>query len=367
MRINLLFILAFFTTVISSCKHEQVPDLSFVEVIYCTPDNPANCLPLEITNTSEGLRAKYIGASSDQVLTLKPHYEVDKTGDSTIVLDEYLDGENNDKYIFKDNQTDIYDKVYRAIKYINGKDTISFCGSMISKGDVFIDIRDFSGSINKIINHDDNDPDGHGSERRDLNLLHLLHSNPMTFTESFEGIEDISAITSKDGMFRAYFVNCWSGGNGASASYRMIPIQYKTDYGILTLNDISRMLYNQLKEFNGANFPIETSLDILQATLKGKTYYMIEVAYYDPQPAPFVYGRDDYYKTNALTLFAYSIENKKLTPAKIFGGKSMIELVNMDGDENIHFKYDDKTKELQVPIVNPKNHAFTGKHKIMKI
>lgn len=352
-----------------SCVEERKPDLSFVDVIYCTPDNPAKCLPLEITNTSEGLRARYIGASSDQELTLRPRYEVDEAGDSTIVLDEYLDGKSNGKYIFVEDPTDIYYRVYQDVQYVSAdtKDTITFGANIIGKEDIFIEYRDFPRSVRKIQEHGINDPVGCGSARRDLNILLLLHSNPLSFTESYEGIEDMSAFMSEDGIFRVYFVDCYSGGNGMSASYRMIPAQYKIDSGIITLSDISGLLYNRLVEFHGANFPKESDINVIQATLNGKAYYMIEVAYFDPQPAPFIYGNEDYYKTNALVLFAFSIENKKLTPAKILGGKSIIELVNMDGDENIHFKFDDKTKELQVPIVNPKDHTFTGKYNTIKL
>ena len=94
MNNNLIRVFSLSCLALLSCVEERKPDLSFVDVIYCTPDNPAKCLPLEITNTSEGLRARYIGASSDQELTLRPRYEVDEAGDSTIVLDEYLDGKS---------------------------------------------------------------------------------------------------------------------------------------------------------------------------------------------------------------------------------------------------------------------------------
>lgn len=372
MHIKLFCLLALTSVFFTSCKEEKQekePDLSFIEIIYCTPDEPSKCLPLEITNTSDGLKARYIGASSDQALTLKPRYEVDESGDSIVVLDEYLEGEKNGKYVLEKYPTDIYSEVYRDLQYISAdaKDTIPFCANIIGKEDIFIDYRDFSGSIRKIQKHDDNDPAGCGSARRDLNILHLLHSNPLTFTESYEGVEGIWTSTSEDGIFRAYRIYCWSGGNGFSATYCMSPIQYKTDSGIITLSDISGLLYNRLVEFDGANFPKESDINVIQATLRGKTYYMIEVAYFDPQPVRFIENRDNLFKTNDLALFAFSIENNKLTPAKILGGKSIIEVVTMDGDESIHFKYDDKTKELQVPTVNPKDYTFTSKYKTIKI
>lgn len=371
MRIKQLFILVPLCTILFSCQQKKELDLGPIEIIYCSPSDPAKCLPLEIKHSADGWQAKYVGSKSKEAISLKPRFSQGEFDDSIIVFDEYLNGMINGSYAFENNSPAVnYTDPFHHVVYksASGGKSFSFFSITIYKDDIFIDNRDIKDSFSKIMNYDEDDPPGRGSERRDVNIAYLLHSNPQTFTYPFKNIdEDFEVITSKDKQLRIYKYYCWDGGNGMSASYNNAMAQYMTQKGIITLDDFEHSIYKRLKDFDGANFPKCTRFRIIQATLKEKTHYLIETAYFDPQPMPFVEGSDDFYKTDDLALFAYHIEKGKFIPSKILGGKSMIELVNTGCDDNDHFKYNDTTKELSIPIVNTKTHALTKKYRTIKI
>ena len=366
MRPKIIFFMAMLCAVTTSCKQQAVkePDLSNIEAIYCMPTDPGKCLPLEIVRTADGWQARYSGAPSNQTLQLKPRYEVDEYEDSTIVLDEYLQDKPNGKYVFEKYAGEVL-YTYQRVSYISGsgKDTIDFMGTIVWKDFIFIDQRNFKESVKKIASHPDGGA-GYGSDERDVNLTHLLHSNPESFTGSYKGIEDIDYKGSSDRQLRLYRLYSRSGGNGLGAIFNNMPLQYKTDYGIVTLNDISSYLYSRLEVFSDANFPFEDGYNVLQATLSGKTYYLIEVDYTDLQPVPHIRGDKELWLNDAIVLFAFHIDNNRLKPAKILEGKSCIEIVNYrtPDKKEVHFRYDDKTKELQVPIVRNMTQGFTGQY-----
>ena len=370
MRIKPILFSLMFVVTISSChkQEEKEPSLSYVDAIYCMPYNINKCLPLEIVKTANGWQAKYSGASSNQALLLKPRYNFDEYGDTIIVFDEYYQGKINGKYVFGNIDNSYFDS-YQEISYIssNGKDTVSFLATIIRDGVVFIDQRNFTESVNRISNHPEGGS-GFGTEERDVNLIYLMHNNPESFTGSYKGFEDLDMVDSPDKKLRIYRLYSHSGGNGLGATYNTMPAQYKTEYGVITLNDISAYLYNRLNTFSCANFPFEYNYKINQVTLSGKTYYMVEVDYNDPQPVSFEMGNESC-MTDAFALFAFQIDKGRLKPAKIFEGESLIEIVfdNKEGEKVTSFKYNEKNKEILAPIVDNKSHSLTGKYREIKL
>lgn len=369
MRIKLLYIIGFLSIVATSCDSDKDPNLDFVQTIFCTPTDPAKCLPLEITNTTDGWEARYIGSNSKDKILLRPRYFINEFGDSTVTFDEYIEGTYKGSYSFGPISQGELSNPYHEVIYNNakGKETASFFASVICNGDIFINNKDVEKSFVELKKHDDNDPVGCGSQRRDLNFSYLLHTNPNTLSYRFNNDNEFETITSSDGMFRIYKYYCWTGGNGFGSSSDELIAQYNTKKGIVTLDDFSSILYLRMKDFKGANFPNCNRLAITQATLNGKTHYLIEAVYTDPCPMPFVEGNDDYFKTDNLVLFSYTLEKGKLVSSNILDGSSMIELVNMGCDERNRFFYDDKTKVLKIPLMDSRNHTFTGKYREIKV
>lgn len=369
MHLKLPYIIACLCIFASSCDSDKEPNLDFVQVIFCTPTDPSRCLPMEISNTTNGWIANYIGSNAKDNIQLRPHYCLNEFGDSTITFDEYIGDEVNGSYSFGEISQEEFPDSYHEVLYRNaiGKETATFFASVISKDDIFINNKDIKDSYFKIKNHRDNAPIGCGSQRRDLNLIYLLHTNPQTFVYNFQNDDEFETISSKDGFLRIYRYYSWTGGNGFGSSSNEIIVQYKTKQGIVTLDDFSSILYLRMKDFKGANFPNCNRINIIQASLNGKKHYLIEAVYSDPCPRPFVEGNEDIFKTDNLVLFAYTIEKGKLTPSNILDGNSMIELVNFGCDEGDHFTYNDNNKILCIPLLDKRSYTFTGKVREIRI
>ena len=364
MRIKLLFILAFFTTVISSCKHEEEPDINFIEIIYCTPDNPGKCLPLEITNSADGWQAKYIGSLSGGLISLKPRYSLDKSGNTLIVFDEYLEGKKQGYYSFgkiqrKDNDFPHEMSYYRT----SGKKVMTFSATIVCKNDLFIGKKDIPEAIKTISSYYELYNFDYNTNQRDLNIIHLIHSNPNTLTYPFDKCGLFETSTSPNSLLRTYRYHS-GGGNHFTANYDVSILQYKTGDTMMVLDNFSWLLFQRLrKDSADAVWPICFNLEVDQATSGSHTYYLIEAAF-------VAYSEDQYFTVTSeesIALFAFSIENGKLTPANIFAGKSIIELNGLSTNDDIHFKYDDKKKELRVPVLDKNDNKFTGKYEVIKI
>lgn len=360
MNIKLLFFLVFFGVIFESCKDEKTPDLNYIKVIYCTPSNLADCLPLEIHNSPKGWEAKYVGTKSKKKIQLKPRFSLNEENDSIVTFDEYIGGKLNGSY-YMSRGTELFPQ-FREIFYINmqNNDTISFNACIIGEDDLFIENKDISSAFSSIKDYKDDDPLGSGSERRDLNITYLLHSNPNTYNYEFQSDDEFEIVTSSDGKIRLYKYSSWTGGNGMGSSFTNLTAQYKTKDRIVTLDEFSSILLRRMKDFDGANFPNCVRVKIIQTTLNGKNHYLIETVFSDPIPMPFDEGESESEKTDDLVLFAFKIENGKLLPSNILDGKSMIELVNSGCGETDGFRYNDRTRTLSIPVLDQRGHGFTG-------
>lgn len=367
MKTKLFFLTALLSAVFVSCNQDKEADLDYIKVIYCTPYDLTESLPLEIVNTPEGWQAKYVGASSKEVIRLKPRFILNEYGDSLITFDEYVDEKLNGSYTFT-RDVDLFSSC-RRIYYVNAesKDTVKFYARVIEKSAVFIDERNAAGSMKTLMQYRKENPPGTGSDCRDVNLAYLFHTNPKTFTYKFKNSDEFSAVTSEDGMLRIFSSYCWTGGNGMGSCMTYLTAQYKTKNGIVTLDGFSAVLLRRMSEFGDANYPNNCRLKILQATFNGKKHYLIEALYSDPAPMFFDRETQEHFKANDLALFAYTIEKGKLVPSNILKGQSVIELVSEECGDDIRYKYDDKTKQLQIPVLNPKTHAFTGQYRTIQI
>lgn len=358
---KILFFIAISSLLVTSCKQESEPDLDDIKVIYCTPADLTQSLPLELVNTADGWQAKYIGVASKERILLKPRFSLDEYGDTLITFDEYVGGNHNGCYTLS-CRTDMFSS-NRELYYCSSsrEDTITFFARIISEGDIYINAQDAKGSFTKLLNEREKHSTG-GSEQIDINLTYLLHTNPDAFAYSVDGYDEFESVISEDRQLGFYHFTNWIAGNGIGSHFDTIVAQYKTKSGIVTLDDFFILLLCRLNEFESAGFPYCSRLNVMQATIKGKTHYLIETVYSDPEPTFFSTG-DYSMKAYDLALFAFTLNNGKLMPSNILNGKSMIELVSVDFDDHIHFKYDDKKKTLQIPQLNTITHEFTGKYR----
>lgn len=348
----------------SSCNKEKEPDLSNIEIIYCTPDEPSKCLPLEIRNSTNGWQAKYIGSHSAESIRLQPRYSIDKSGDTLIIFDEYLEGKIHGYYSFgkinrKDNGFHNEMSYYRN----SGKKFMTFSATIVCKNDLFIGKEDIPEAIKTISSYYEFSDLDYSISQRDLNVIHLIHSNPNTLTYPFDKDGLFETSTSPNRLLRTYRYHS-GGGNHFTANYDVSILQYKTEDTIMVLDNFSWLLFKRLrKDSSDAMWPICFELKVNQATFDCQTYYLIEAAF-------VAYSEDKYLTTTSeesIALFAFSIENGKLTPANIFAGKSIIQLNDLSIFNDVHFNYNDRTKELQVPIFGKNDNKFTGKKQIIKI
>ena len=211
-----------------------------------------------------------------------------------------------------------------------------------------------------------NDPIGHGSERRDLNMVYLIHSNPGALHESIK-VEDLSIHDSPDGKLRIYTFDGFTGGNGVGSHYDVGILQYETGNGeIAALDYFTTLLYMSLTDFGEANFPYCTINGVRNVVLGNNTYYLIEAMFNDPRPMP-LNGNDEYAKTDDTVLFAFTIKNGKLTPAHILDKDWKIEVVGSQKTGKLHFDYDDAKKTVSVPVVEGDGHLFSGKYRQIKM
>lgn len=361
MRVFKAYLIVFLSMVFISCHHDMDPDLDFVDIIYCTPMNPGSCLPLEISNKGDGWQATYVGANSNDVLKLVPKYSLDEDGDSLIVFNEYLNEEIHGHYVFrkfKDTDNDIFQDA--SYKDANGKVLMRFKASVICKKDIFITHDDIANSADSIASYYllSNE---YSPNQRDLNSAYLLHANPKTFSYPFSKDSLFEISTSPDLLMKSY-VYMSGGGNSPDANYDVSFLQYKTERGIVVLDNISHLLYQELKYSSRPAWPICDFIKINQATIENSVYFLIEACYYAYYESSYNNNWDSDY---LLSLFAFAIKDGKLIPAKILEGQSMVELV-MDSPNEVHFSYNDQTKGLQIPIIDS-NGSFTGHYKIMKL
>ena len=368
---KLSYLAALFCLITTSCgekisKEEVTPYLDDIRIIYCTPTEFGKCLPLELENTDEGWIARYVGAPSKERLTLDPVYEVDESGDSIVVLNEYLeDGNQNGKYILKDSP--MYVNTYDGVLYISpqGKDTIEFLTTII-KEEMAIPSADVKEEIRQTMELKSEDWIYGSTELRDLNMSYLLHSNPDVLHQPIKA-KDLNIHNSSDGKLRIYSFVGYTGGNGAGSSFDIGILQYDMGNGeIATLDYFTALLYFELIDFGETNFPFCTINSLHTAHIGKSTYYLIEASFSDSQPMS-LNGSDEYFKTDDTVLYAFAIKNGKLTPARILDNKWMIEVVGSQETKVLHFGYNDATKTVSVPIVEGEGHLFNGQYKQIKI
>lgn len=348
-------------------KREIFPDLDHIRIIYCTPTEFGKCLPLEIENTIDGWQARYIGTPSNGSLKIEPYYEINNEGDSIVVFREYLeDGRANGKYILHKSTWLV--NGYDGVSYISSpkNDTIDFYTNIIEDGTIFTANPDAKEAIRKTMEYEGNDPIGCGSERRDLNMAYLIHSNPSIIHERIK-VEDLLIHDSPDGKLRIYTFNGYTGGNGAGSNYDIGILQYETRNGeIAVLDYFTTLLYNSLTDFGEANFPYCTINSVQNVAIGGDNYYLIEALFNDSQPMS-LNGSDEFFKTDDTVLFAFTIKNVKLTPARILEKDWKIEIIGSQETKELHFSYDKRTNMVRVPVVEGDGHLFNGKYRELKI
>lgn len=374
MRIKEITFLALCCVIASSCSNRQEPEprLGDILQIYCSPIEFGASIPLAIYDNS-GWEAVYGRPFEKEGIPLKPRCDIDEEGDSIIVFDEYINDKVAGAYQFKRNELESRNHDFVSCQYIKGGEkVINYFATVVRESDLMIrphnpDMKAALGLIENYQKDYNFDNPGRGV----LNLSYLLHNQPEeTLKYDMPSKEDgpIYVTTSQDGRLRAY-LTYYLIGNGHGAMRYFTALQYKGNKEVMVLDNFDVMYYDKMKEFEGANFPIcRHTIPIFQAKLGGQTYYMVELSFDDEMPDSFNESiHNNSMKAEACTIMAFCIKNGKLIPANIIDGKSMIELVANDTSEPLHFKYDDTTKELSIPVIEKNTHNFNGEIRKIKL
>ncbi len=368
MRTKILLSLLFLCMSITSCKKEEViPNLDDIRIIYCTPSELGNGLPLEIENTESGWQVRHVGASSKEPLALEPVYEINEDGDSIVVLHEHLsNGKLNGKYIL--HRSSMFENEYDGVSYIHfsDKDTTDYYSIIIEESTALRDNSDMKETIRKMMEFEGNESIGDNTKQRDMNLVYFIHSNPEVMHEPLKN-EDLSIHDSSDGKLRIYSFTCYTGGNGVGSSFDNGIIQYETGNGeIAVLDYLPTLLFSSLTDFGESNFVSCTINNLKSVVTRGNTYYLLEALFSDSRPMS-LNGSEDYSKTHDTVLFAFTIKDNKLTPAHILGQEWKIEIVGSQDTGELHFGFDEVTNIVSVPIVEGEGHLFNGEYRKITI
>jgi len=366
------YLYLFLALAIVSCKSEteKIPNIDRIAEIYCTPVDFGVCPPLRLTN-GNGWYAKYGSFSFEddkEVIPLKSHYDINEDGDSVIVFDEYIDGKLHGSYIF-DTSFDNLDGDYSintSCKYVgvDNKTEVMFNAVGIVENSIFINPYHPEASF-KLIDAFENTENMDKADLGSVNLCSLLHNNPETINTKLANESSIKTSISSDENLRTYIFH-YLTGNGIGALQQTSFLQYKTGTGTATLDNVISLLFDRFEVFNEANFGyVREPINVMEAHIENKTYYLIEFDVYDSRPMPFE-GKDNLFRTEACGLFAFSIEGEKLVPAKILENKSFLEVVTSNTVDDLYYKYDDKQKSLSIPIVDT-NYVFKGDYRTIKL
>ena len=246
--------------------------------------------------------------------------------------------------------------------YDGACDSTIFSAIKVKESDIIIDKMDIPSAIEAI----DADESRGIPSRRLMNLAYLIHENPGTLDYSFPESENLQVATSKDGNLRTYLTRDYTGGNGVGSSYDYGFLQFRSGNDVFVLDDLTSLLLSQLKDFSEANFPYFYDLKVHQITCQGENCYLLEANFSDERPM-FFKNSDKYFMTDGCAIFAYRIQDGRISPAKMWSGKSCIEIVVSQGSEKPHFRFDSPTSTLSVPKLNPSDHTFTGEFDTVKL
>ena len=362
---RLLFPLILLCTIISSCQQEKEErDLGFVQVIYCSPTNPTKCLPLEITQVDDGWEAKYIGAPTGGSIKIQPRLSINESGDTIWAFDEYHNGKVQGYYSFggiKRQDNDIFKKM----TYYNsrGEEKMTFHTCIVCKDDIFIEEENIPAAINSIGHHETIFDFRYSTDQRDINTTYLLHSNPNTISYQFKKDDILDTSTSQDQKLRTYrYIS--GGGMHPTSNYDISFLQYKAGNIVMTYDHFSSYLFSRLRKSSRKDvWPICDSLHVEQVPNQSDNFYLIEAIY-------SVYHDNGSYPimdlNESVALFAFRVNKGKLTPVNILEGKSFIEFDDLSIFDHVHFEYNDKTKELKIPILD-RNKRFTDMYRTIKV
>ena len=361
---KLLFILIS-TVLLASCSQNRQKDsgsdademdFGFCAA-FCTSQIQGLCKPLVIIKTPDGWVARYGGSKASDSLWLQPRYIVNADGDSLLSFVEFYEDERNGVYVF-DNIFSFDDYNQGSIYYMaeNGNDTIRFDAYLMSSfakdSNPFTLPDSVRNSSEYAFRHA-----GATGER----MLYEIYSNPDGTIKNGLPYDEVYNAVSPDGMVRYYNTYYHLAGNGHGNLIDFSVLQYVSDDESFCIPDFSNNLFELIYE-EGSFTPdfghADTSY-IFTADIDGKVYYLIETHWWDevqtlnPESIPQNY---------IVSLAAFTISEGRFLPANIIDGAPVVVCVAAQASEPMHFSYNNSTKELLVPHIDPLSHNFSGRY-----
>lgn len=344
-----------------------------VYAFFCMPENLHFCKPLVIINTDDGWVARYGGSEASDSLRLETAVDVDAAGDTTICFIEYYDGKRNGKYIQCSN--DYYmDESRMVVMYVGegSKDTMHFHCTFMQKFQTHIDPVETIRKLNESYEY-------HLTHFNDIAMwaLYNIYNRPeitlatgldFPWQEEDQYRYNVTSVGSLDKRVRIYNTYYGLNGNGHGNTVDYSILQYENgEGGISCIPDFSSFVFDYVYE-TGAfrpNFGHADTFNIYVATLDKGKYYLVETSWWDEVPTYF--GETDYLQQNVVSLSAFSIRGGKFLPVNLFGGKPVVVCVADSITKDMHFFYDDNTKTIKVPHVNPSEYIFSGQYDVIKL
>lgn len=378
-----LFFLSVLCMGLASCGRmakESIPELSTcgIDILdntydyFCTPYDLNACKPLVLINTRDGWVARYGGSEASDSLTLKPVTYTGEYGETLFYFEEYYAGKRNGKYVF-DNETFDMDASMHYLYYVteSGTDSIRFSAKRVDKS--AIETNPFLLSEEEIASYDGH-YDGALYAGR---LLYEIYANPeATLRNGVAYDSDVFSTLSEDGNVRIYNIYYSLDGHGLGNLIDFSILQYKTNEGISIVAGFSNILYDFVLEEGTfePNFAHADTSQIFTAAIDGKTNYLVETEWWDEQPVSKGTGGQIGTLENAISLSAFRIINGKFEPVNLFEGVPIIvrtadkdDLMDNDDSNPFNFFYNNKTRELIIPIIGEKDYSFWGSYDTLKL
>lgn len=355
------FLWALFPLLLISCynKNNECMELAdHIEVIYCTPVNTEECLPLEIANTPTGWEAHY--GKNKEGIKLEPQLKVNEEGDSLYYFHEVVKGEISGTYEFNANLLNTFFSVSASYKDASGNVKSEFRALVLRK-----EINNGKWKDLECVEiYEDNIKDYGEPNCATMRDVYEFHQPKVCF-DRIDG--DATILSSNDENVFLYWrwYELTGQGPGGAADY-LTMLRYNGGNGYNVIDECFDNIWYPILEQNEFNFLYLEDVKLTQIKIRKKTFYLVELTLEDVKPLNFE-GSQQYDKRYVVYLSAHQIKNNKFVPAKIFNGVSFLGAFADKCKVPMHFKFDENNRTLKIPVIDTRDYSFSGKYSEIKL
>lgn len=331
---------------------------------FCTPTNPHLCKPLVIINTSNGWVARYGADTSTDSLLLQPVRGLDDDGDSMFYLAEYYEGRLNGTYRFDKDYWDMDGICNRMYYTPEGSDkSVEFMTYSVSTYVVRNNPFLLGDSAFEVQGYELYCEHAGDKARR---LLYEIYIDSRNTLRKGLNYDDVYTSMSSDGKMRYYNLYYQLCGNGHGNLIDFSAMQYSDKGSVYYISNFNNVLFDMLEEEGSftPNFAHGDTSAIYVANINGKTYYLVETRWWDEMPMPI---EGEFMQNEVVSLTAFRISGGKMEPVNLFNGAPIMVRVADKVTRGMHFRYDDATKTLSIPLINPDDYSFRGEYETLRL